>query len=157
MTATINREAAATGSRSETKAAAAAAKPSFLKSKKGIAAIVAVLAVGGGAYKFAMPTKVGPPTGGDVVTMDATTVNLAGDHYLQIAVAIQLVQGKASATSFQTSHAAELVIDEFSGLQAASLQTAATRNKRHDELEAALKKAYPGEVYDMFFTKFVTQ
>ena len=34
------------------------------------------------AYKFLAPHPVGPPTGGDVVALDATTLNLAGGHYL---------------------------------------------------------------------------
>ena len=161
MTATATRDDTEVTTRSASKTAAKAAakseKKSFLKSKKGILLIVAVLVVGGGAYKFLMPKKVGPPTGGDVVALDPNTVNLAGGHYLQIAVGIQLVKGRASATSFETSHAAELVIDEFSNRTVAALSTNAARDKLHTQLETELKKAYPGEVYDLFFTKFVTQ
>ena len=53
------------------------------------------LVVGGAAYKILMPApKPGPPKAGDTVVLDALTLNLTDGHYLQVAVAIQLVQGK---------------------------------------------------------------
>jgi flagellar FliL protein len=124
--------------------------------KKLIIALVAVLAIGGGAYKFLMPKKVGPPAGGDVVVLDPNTVNLTNGYLLQVAVAIQLVKGKATATNFETSHAAELVLDEYSGRTVASLATATGRQELKTDLENKIKAAYPGEVYDLFITKFVT-
>lgn len=132
--------------------------PKFkLKSKKGIILIVALLAVGGGGYKFLVPSKPVPVTGGEVVAMDATTLNLAGGHYLKIAVAIQLVKGKATATGFSTSHAAELTIDEFSNRSITSLSTNAARKALTEELLKKVQLAYPGEVYEVFLTQFVTQ
>jgi flagellar protein FliL len=128
-----------------------------LKSKKGIILLVALLAVGGGAYKFLVPSKPAPVTGGEVVAMDATTLNLAGGHYLKIAVAIQLVKGKATATDFPTSHAAELTIDEFSNRTITSLSTNATRKALTEDLLKKVQLAYPGEVYEVFLTQFVTQ
>jgi flagellar FliL protein len=151
------------GSGSKAGAAAAGdekakAKKSLFKSKKFIVILALVLAVGGGGYMFFLkPSKAAPPTGGDVVAMDATTLNLTGGHYLKIAVAIQLVKGKATGTDFSTSHAAELVIDEFSNRTVASLSTNEARKKATADLLAAVKKAYPGEVYDLFVTQFVTQ
>ncbi len=132
-------------------------KGGLFKSKKFILAVVGVLVVGGGAYKFLMPHKAAPPTGGDVVPIDAMTVNLAAGHYLKVAVAVQLVKGKASATSFDTSHAAELVIDEFSNRQITLIDTNAERKKLTADLLTQLKKAYPGEVYAAFLTQFVAQ
>lgn len=137
--------------------AATVKKPSKLKSKKFVIILLAVLLVGGGAYKFMAPKKVGPPVGGDVVSMDPTTLNLADGHYLKIAISIQLVKGKAATASFFTSHAAELVIDEFSDRSVASLASNAARQKLSDDLLAQIKQAYPGEVYDVFVTQFVTQ
>lgn len=155
MTATAIREQGVPAGRAAGKAAAR--KKPFLKSKKGIMLIVVVLLVAAGAYKFLAPKKVSPPSGGDVVALDATTLNLAGGHYLKVAVAIQLVKGKASAGSFEVSHAQELVINEFSNRTVASLSANPARQALANELEVALKKAYPGEIYDLFLTQFVTQ
>lgn len=143
--------------RADGKKAAAAKKKPFLKSKKGILLILAVVLVASGAYKFLMPKKVGPATGGDVVALDATTLNLAGGHYLKVAVAIQLVQGKASAGSFQASHAENLVIDEFSDRTVPALSSNSARQALATDLQTKLEKAYPGEIYDVFLTQFVTQ
>ncbi|SHG27348.1 flagellar FliL protein [Jatrophihabitans endophyticus] len=132
-------------------------KKSFLKSKKAIIGLVALLAVGGGAYKFMAPAKATPVTGGDIVALDATTLNLKGGHYLKLAVAIQVVQGKATADDFKTSEAQELVIDEFSDRTVASLSSSEDRKKLVEDLEKKIKKAYEGEVFDVFLTQFVTQ
>ena len=174
MTATANREnrtlgsqrpagagrgAAGTGSKpgAEPEEKAKAPKKSLFKSKKFLIAVAAVLAIGGGAYTFLKPTPVVPPSGGEVVAMDATTLNLTGGHYLKIAVAIQLVKGKATSDAFSTSHAAELVIDEFSNRTVASLSTNKARKALTDQLLNKIKDAYPGEVFDVFVTQFVTQ
>jgi flagellar FliL protein len=85
------------------------------------------------------------------------TLNLTGGHYLKIAIAVQLVKGKATAADFPTSHAAELVIDQFSNRPVDSLSTNKARKKLTAELLENLQKAYPGEVYDVFLTQFVTQ
>lgn len=132
-------------------------KRSRFKSKKFLIALVAVLALGAGGYLFLKPASTAPPSGGDVVAMDATTVNLAGGHYLKIAVAIELVKGAASATGFSTSHAAELVIDQFSNRTVAALSSNAARQQLTAELLARIQQAYPGEVFDLFLTTFVTQ
>jgi flagellar FliL protein len=132
-------------------------KKALFKSKKFIVVLVAVLAAGFGAYKTLMPTKVGPPTGGDVVAMDATTLNLAGGHYLKVAISIQLVAGKATAADFPTSHAAQITIDQFSNRTVGSLSSNRARQRLLDSLLLKLKAAYPGEVYDAFVTEFVTQ
>jgi flagellar FliL protein len=127
-------------------------------SKKIVIILVLILAVGGfiGSKKF-MPAKAEAPQPGDVVAMDATTLNLAGGHYLKVAISLQLVAGKASATDFATSQAAQLVIQEFSDRSVPSLSSNAARDKLTKELKARIKKAYPGEVYDVFLTQFVTQ
>ena len=129
----------------------------FFKSKKFLIAVVGVLVIGGGAYKFAMPHKAAPPAGGDVVPIDAMTVNLAGGHFLKVAAGVQLVKGKASATDFNVSQAAQALIDEFSNRTVQSLSTNAEREKLRKDLVANVKKAYPEEVFDVFLTQFVYQ
>lgn len=173
MTATANRENRTLGAQrpgagrgpagpgskagAEPDEKAKASKKSLFKSKKFLIAVAAVLAIGGGAYTFLKPTTVAPPSGGEVVAMDATTLNLAGGHYLKIAVAIQLVKGKATSEAFSTSHAAELVIDEFSNRSVASLSTNKARKALTEDLLTKIKQAYPEEVFDVFVTQFVTQ
>ena len=92
-----------------------------------------------------------------VVAMEPATLNLAGGHYLKVAVAIQLIKGKAAATEFQSSHAAELVIDEFSNRTVTSLATNQQRKKLTNDLEKKIKAAYPDEVFHIYLTQFVTQ
>lgn len=128
-----------------------------LTSKKFLVAVALLLAVAGGAYKFLAPQPVVPPSGGDVVALDPTTLNLTGGHYLKIAISVQLVKGKASASDFATSKAAELTIDEFSDRDVASLSSNPARKKLTSDLLTKLKAAYPGEVFDVFLTQFVTQ
>ena len=136
----------------------AAPKPQKSK-KKLIIILVAVLLVGGGAYKFVLAPKPkpGPPVGGDIVALEANTLNLADGHYLKIAVDLQLVKGKAAAATFLPSDAKQLVINQFSDRTVASLSTNAERIALTDQLEAAVKKAYPNEVYKVYLTQFVTQ
>jgi flagellar FliL protein len=149
---------AGAGSKDQSAGAEETSKGKLFKSKKFLIAVAAIVLVGGGgAYKFAIPHKPAPPAGGEVVPMDAMTLNLAGGHYLKVAVAIQLVKGKAVATDFDTSQAAELVIDEFSNRSVSALDTNAARKKLTAALLAQMKKAYPEEVFDVFLTQFVTQ
>jgi flagellar protein FliL len=138
---------------------AAAPKKSFLKSKKGIMLIVGVLVVVFVAYKFflAPKPKPGPPAPGDIVSLQANTLNLTDGHYLKIAVDVQLVKGKATVTSFQVSNAEQLVINEFSDRTVVSLSTNPAREALTTQLETAMKKAYPGEIYQIYLTQFVTQ
>ena len=128
-----------------------------LKSKKSIIAIVAVLAVGYGAYSFLMPKPVDKPAPGDVVKVDPQVINLGGSGYLKIGISIQLVKGKASATSFDASHASELTIDEFMGRSAAALTTLKTLDALKSDLVSKIKAAYPGEVWTIYVTQFVSQ
>lgn len=129
-----------------------------LKSKKLLIVLIAVLAIGGGGYWFLLrPHPTPPPSGGDVVALQSTTLNLRGGHYLKIAMSIQLVKGAVSAPDFSTAHAAQLMIDEFSDRTVAAVSSKAARTRLRDELLAKIKHAYPGKVYAVFLTEFVTQ
>jgi len=126
--------------------------------KKKIILLVVLLLVGGMAYKmFFAPKKVLPPAAGDVVAMDATALNLADGHGLKIAVDIELVEGKATKDDFKASEAKQLVIDEFSNRSVASISSYAARKRLTEELEKKIKKAYDGEVFDIFITQFFAQ
>ena len=137
-----------------------APKQKIYKSKKFILALVGLLIVGYGAYTFLAPTpKPGPPTGGEYVPVstDPLTLNLAGGHYLKLA--ISLVAGKAKAADFAltTAKAASLAITEFSDRTVESLSSDKARKRLTDDLLTKLQKAYPDEVFAVFLTQFVTQ
>lgn len=126
-------------------------------SKKTLIILVAVLLIGGGVgYKMFGPHHTAPPTGGDVVALDPTTMNLLNGGYLKVGVSVQLVKGKATATDFETAQAAQLVLNEFSGRSVRSLTNQA-RKRLTNDLLAKMKAAYPGEVYQVFITQFVTE
>lgn len=135
------------------------AEPAPRRSRTRLIALLAVLVLGLGAggYLMLRPTAAKPPTGGDVVVMDPMTLSLAQGHYLKVQVAIQLVAGAASAGTFETSHAAELVIDTFSNRTVDSLADNAARKRLAGTLLADIQHAYPKEVFDLYLTQFVLQ
>jgi flagellar FliL protein len=147
------------GSANEEGEGEVAKKASPLKNKKVLIGIVALLAIAGGVYQtmFAPKPKPAPPSGGDIVALDPTTLNLADGHYLKIALGVQLVKGKATLADFQNSQAQALVISEFSDRSVDSLSSNAARAKLSDDLLAKLKKAYPDKVFGVYITQFVTQ
>jgi len=121
------------------------------------AVVVVVIALGAGGYLLLRPTSAKAPTGGDVVVMDPMTLSLAQGHYLKIQIAVQLVEGGSTASTFETSHAAELVIDTFSNRSVDSLADNAARKHLADQLLNDIQHAYPGEVFDLYLTQFVLQ
>src|SRR5689334_25001023 len=136
----------------------AGSKPRRKLSKKVLIIVLVVLAAGGFfGYKTLMPAKAEAPKPGDVVSLDPMTLNLANGHYLKVAVGIELVLGKATADQFATSHAAQLLIAEFSDRTVASLSSNKSRDRLMKKLTADIKKAYPDEVYQVYLTQFVTQ
>ena len=124
--------------------------------KKKIALIlVAVLVVVGAVYWFflkpAGPTP--PPEPGEIVTMDATQINLADDHYLRLGMALQLT---TTAHEADGSKALDAAIELFSGKKLAQID-GHQRDALKKKLVEELKHLYHGEVMDVYFTEFVTQ
>ena len=133
-----------------------------LSKKMLIIVLVVVLAADGGAYFFLLkpsgPAKaavVPPPVPGKILTIPAVSVNLAGTHYLRIGLGLQLTA--ATAESPDPAKALDLAIALFSGHTVAEVSDPATREKYKTELAAQLKKAYDGEVMDVYLTDYVTQ
>jgi len=123
--------------------------------KKLIMIIVGVLALGGGVYmKVLKPKPTGPPAPGVVVKLDPIQINLAADHYLRIAIGLQMVKGVAEA---DTSKAADATIMVFSGLPMAEVNDPKKRELLRQELVKQLKERYEGEVMGVYFTELVTQ
>jgi flagellar protein FliL len=130
-------------------------KGSFFKSKKFIIVVVLLLVGGGVGYKMTRPKpKPGPPVAGATVKLAPNIVNLADGHYLKVGVAVELVEGKGTPAKFNTNQAAQIVIDEFTGRSRATMDNA-MRHRLEKELEDNMKKAYPGEVFGLFFNTFL--
>src|SRR6476620_1416496 len=96
-----------------------AAAPEPEEKKKGglkriLVILVVLLAVGGGAYWFVLkPKPVAAPEPGTVVALDPIQINLEGEHYLRVGIALQLTAATKEADG---SKALDATIDEFSGL-----------------------------------------
>jgi flagellar FliL protein len=140
-------------------------KKKSMKLKIGV--LLLVLLVGGVAAKFtvlapkpaAANTKTAAvrkkPPPGPVLPIAETTVNLADGHFLSIALAIETVKG--TSEELDVSEASDIVITEFSDRTMASLSGAAARDKAKKDLIKKLEVAYPKEVQDLYYTKFVMQ
>jgi flagellar FliL protein len=101
MTAPSAIRAAKTTTSGKGGADADATAPAKKSKKKLIIIVVVVLLVAGAGYKFMMPAKKaapGPPVAGEVISMDAMTVNLADGHFLKLQLALQEIKGKGGAT-----------------------------------------------------------
>lgn len=123
--------------------------------KKLIIMIVGALVLGAAAYLLVLkPKPPGPPVPGDVVKLEAIQINLADDHYLRIAIGLQLVKGVKEA---DTSKAADATIGVFSGLPMTEVNDPKHRELLRKELVKELKERYEGEVMGVYFTELVTQ
>ena len=114
--------------------------------KKIIIAAVLVLALAGGGWFFflrggdAEPAALPAPVPGEVLPLDPITVNLAGGHFLQVGMALQVIEGPAHEPD--GSKALDLAIALFSGKTVAELSTVEGRSKAKEELVARIKLAY---------------
>jgi flagellar protein FliL len=123
--------------------------------KKIVIILVALLAVGGGAYWFVLkPKPVEAPKPGEVVSLDPIQINLEGEHYLRVGIALQLT---AKTKEADGSKALDATITEFSGLSIAEVNDVKKRAALKKELQHHLGELYEGEVMGVYFTEFVTQ
>jgi flagellar FliL protein len=157
MTAPTVVRAAKSGSGG--KGSAAAEVPAKKSKKKLIIIVVVVLVVVAAAYHFVLakkPVKAGPPVEGLVVSMDASTLNLADGHFLKLQMALQEIKGKGGA-ALDTSKAADIAVSTFTNKTVASLATGQARAAVKADLLKQLQKAYPDELMDVYFKQFVMQ
>ena len=121
--------------------------------------VVALLLVAGAGYWFVLKpkggSKVAKPDPGVVVKLDSIQVNLAGDHYLKIGVALQAT--KKAGAELDGSKALDQTIDLFSGQDMHQLARRSYREKMKTKLDKRLEKVYDGDVMGAYFTDFVTQ
>jgi flagellar protein FliL len=130
-----------------------------------IAAVVLLGGGGAGAYfaffkgDSAEAEKPEPVKGVVTALENAITINLADGHYLKLGFALQQTADVAEAVDL--SEAADLAIDQYTGMTVAELSTEKGRLKAKEELLAKIEKAYVEEdkqaVMDIYFTQFVTQ
>ncbi len=107
-----------------------------------------------------------------VVDLEPVNVNLAGGHYLRVAISIGMAahheeSGEASAgghggdaetaTTEPTAPAADLVLSTFAGKTIDELSTLEGRIAARDHLHEGLKEFYGEDVVTVFFTEFVMQ
>ena len=136
-------------------------QPGKKKSKKmKIIVLAVVLLVLGALAKFTVLAPSAPaggakPVPGQVVEMTDMTLNLASGHYLRIKLALQTVKG--TPEEFDTSEAAQAVIDQFSDRPVAELTGEAARSKAKAQLLGKLQKVYPKQILDVIYTEFFTQ
>jgi flagellar FliL protein len=137
-----------------------AAPPRKSKKKLLIAVVLVLLLVGGAAYWFLLGPAGGEaaepePEPGDVIALEAISINLADGHYLRVGIALQATADAAHAP--EGSQALNLLIDTFTGRPLAELTDTATRQALQDELVHEVEEAYHHDVMDVYFTEFVTQ
>ena len=134
--------------------------PKKSRTKLVILLAAVVLLLGGAGGYFFMFAGSGDeaeaaPEAGEVVAMEAVTVNLADGHFLKVAIALQATADAEHEP--EGSKALDLTIDHFSNRKMAELSSAEGRQKAKQELIEKVGEAYHGEVMDVYFTQFVMQ
>ncbi|HEY0118538.1 MAG TPA: flagellar basal body-associated FliL family protein [Cellulomonas sp.] len=130
-----------------------------------IVAVVVVLGVAAAAYLMLGKSSSGgapepkptpTPVAGQVVQVDAVSVNLAGGHYLRLGLALQL-STDATKDKTDTARALDLAIALYSGRSVDEVSQPASREQLKTQLLGELQKAYGPEVMDVYLTDYVTQ
>jgi flagellar FliL protein len=135
------------------------------KKKMMIIALVAVLAIGAGAYFFLFSgsgdAEATPaPEAGTVLKVDPVAINLAGGSYLKLGLALQYTAeydagGGHGAPVYDGSQALDIAIAQFSGAALADVQT--NREAMKAALQEAIVHAYHDAVMSIYYTEYVTQ
>jgi flagellar protein FliL len=133
------------------------------KKKLLIIGLVAVLAIGAGAYFFlfsggSAEATPAPVAGSVVLPIDPVAINLAGGSYLKLGIALQFTkeydavkhEGKPDG-----SKALDLAIAQFSGASLADVQN--NREALKAALQQKIDEAYEHDVMSIYFTEYVTQ
>jgi flagellar FliL protein len=131
-----------------------------------IIALVAVLAIGAGAYFFlfggsgeAEAEVASEP--GSVLVVEPVAINLAGGSYLKLGIALQYTLafdeggGHGGAPVQDGSKALDLAIAQFSGAALSDVQT--NREAMKAALQESIVEAYHHDVMSIYFTEYVTQ
>ena len=129
------------------------------KSRKKLVAVALVFVLAGAAYWFLFKPsgehKKAEPEAGPVVVLEPIQVNLAAGHYLKIGLALQATA--EAGEELDGSKALDSTIELFSGLPMEEVSLAEDRAKLKRKLLHDLEERYEGDVFDVYFTEFVTQ
>jgi flagellar protein FliL len=137
------------------------------KKKLLVIALVAVLAIGAGAYFFLFSgggeaeAEPAPEAGSVVLPIDPVAINLAGGSYLKLGMALQFslqydeAAGGEHGGEPDGSKAVDIAIAQFSGAALSDVQT--NREAMKAALQEAIVHAYHGDVYSIYYTEYVTQ
>jgi len=139
------------------------------KKKLLIIGLVAVLAIAGGAYFFLFSgsgeaeAEPAAEAGSVVLAVDPVAINLAGGSYLKLGFTLQFsltydesAGGSHGATATPDgAKAMDIAISQFSGAALTDVQT--NREALKEAFEAAVVEAYHGDVYELWYTEYVTQ
>jgi flagellar FliL protein len=140
------------------------------KKKLLIIGLVAVLAIGAAAYFFVFSgsgeaeAEPAPEAGTVVLAVEPVAVNLAGGSYLKLGFTLQFSAaydlhagggGHGGGATPDGSKAMDIAISQFSGAALADVQNNREAMKAH--FEEAVIEAYHGDVYELWYTEYVTQ
>lgn len=98
--------------------------------------------------------------GGDLVAIEAMSVNLADGHYLKIGVALELVEGedaKYFEKAGKPNKVRDLIITSAASRTMADLATLEGKEKFRAELDKGSEKLYKEHYHGIYFTEFVMQ
>ena len=140
------------------------------KKKLLIMGLVAVLAIGAAAYFFVFSgsgeaeAEPAPEAGSVVLPVESVAINLAGGSYLKLGFTLQFSLsydehagggGHGGGATPDGSKAMDIAISQFSGAALSDVQT--NREAMKAAFEAAVVEAYHGDVYELWYTEYVTQ
>jgi flagellar FliL protein len=137
--------------------------------RKKLVVVVVVLVVVGVAAKMTVLKKpaeeaAGGTTttlaGGELVPVEAMSVNLADGHYLKIGVAIELVEGeqaKEFEKSGETNKVRDLIISTASTRGTAELSTPEGKAAFKEALDHGASELYEESYHGIYLTDFVMQ
>ncbi|MBI9114582.1 flagellar basal body-associated FliL family protein [Sanguibacter sp. YZGR15] len=162
MNAPARPTAAPSGGIKPKKDAPAAEPEAPAKKSKKLLFIIggAVVAAAAGAYFFLFAgsgeEKAEPePVPGEVLTVEAMSLNLADGHYLRLGLGLQLIADLHH--DVDAAKARDAAIALFSGRTVADVTNPETRDALKAELAETLIHDYHGEVIEVYLTDYVTQ
>ena len=129
-----------------------------------IIALVAVLAIGAAAFFLfsggSAEAEPAPEPGSVVLPIDPVAINLAGGSYLKLGLALQFSLAYDDGAGEHSSNpdgskALDIAIAQFSGAALTDVQN--NREAMKAALQEAIVHAYHGDVYEIYYTEYVTQ
>ena len=97
------------------------------------------------------------PVAGEVVPLEAITMNLADGRLLKVGIALQLVEGAGEEHPISGSIALDETITFLGEHTYAQLAVPEARAKAKAELSARVAERYHSQVLEVYFTEFVMQ